>query len=343
MLRIAVVVCLAVATMAMPYDQDPDRPIATPFDYDLDGEWMAFKSTHNKQYRSDEELLRRLIWEENVRYIEKHNLQADRGVHRYWLGMNKYGDMSNNEFVSVMNGFRGSTNFSNGCGHFTPPLNIKLTDLPDQVDWRTEGYVTPVKDQGQCGSCWSFSTTGSLEGQHFRKTGKLVSLSEKNLMDCDKGNDGCDGGFPSRAFEYIIKNKGIDTEESYPYEPEVGRCEFKRQDVGANEVSCMAIKSESEQDLQSAVATQGPISVGIDASQSSFQFYRSGVYEESDCSTTQLDHAVLVVGYGSENDQPYWLVKNSWSTSWGMDGYIRMARNEGNMCGIATKASFPTV
>ncbi|XP_053387958.1 procathepsin L-like [Mercenaria mercenaria] len=310
----------------------------------LDKEWESYKSVYGKQYESHVEGLRRQIWEDNIKYIELHNLEADRGLHTYRLGMNKYGDMTIDEFVSVMNGYK-----QNGtrvtCGTYNPPMNVDLSSLPETVDWRTKGYVTDVKDQGQCGSCWSFSTTGSLEGQNFKKTGKLVSLSEKNLMDCSKseGNKGCKGGDVDRAFAYVIKNKGIDTEKSYPYEPKARPCMFKQQSVGATERSCMDIKSGSEDNLKSAVATVGPVSVAIDANHRSFQLYRSGVYSERMCSSTKLDHAVLAVGYGKEKMDDYWLVKNSWGNSWGQKGYIMMSRNKRNQCGIATEASFPTM
>ena len=146
------------------------------------------------------------------------------------------------------------------------------------LDWRTEGYVTPVKDQGQCGSCWSFSTTGALEGQHFKQTGQLVSLSEQNLVDCagDQGNDGCDGGWMDQAFEYIKVNDGIDTEESYPYEAVNVSCRFSADNVGATVSGYTDVASGDESALQQAVATIGPISIAIDASHDSFQHYKSG-------------------------------------------------------------------
>ncbi|XP_045184526.2 procathepsin L-like [Mercenaria mercenaria] len=330
MLRAAVLGCLLATSLA--------------FNSFLDNEWESYKSAYGKQYEHGVEGLRRQIWESNIKYIEQHNLEADRGLHTYRLGMNEYGDLTNEEFVSVMNGFKQNAT-KKVCGKFNPPMNVDLSSLPDTVDWRKEGYVTEIKNQGQCGSCWSFSATGSLEGQNFKKTGKLVSLSEKNLMDCSKpeGNKGCEGGLMDQAFAYVIKNEGIDTEESYPYKPKNGPCEFKSEDIGATEKSCMDIETGSEDDLQAAVATVGPISVGIDASHASFQLYRSGVYNERRCSTKKLDHGVLAVGYGKDLMKDYWLVKNSWGKSWGQEGYIMMSRNKDNQCGIATQASFPTM
>ncbi|KAL3886610.1 hypothetical protein ACJMK2_026594 [Sinanodonta woodiana] len=319
--------------------------VAGPINLELSSEWELFKSTYVKNYAQEEDLLRRVIWERNLKHVQQHNIEADRGVHTFWLGMNEYADMTPEEFVSAMNGYRMNASKTFQCGKFMTPSHVKLSDLPTTVDWRTEGYVTGVKNQGQCGSCWAFSTTGSLEGQHFKKTGQLVSLSEQNLVDCsqEEGNDGCQGGLMDQAFDYVIQNKGIDTEESYPYKAKDGVCKFKKTNIGATEVSCMDIEHGSEADLQMAVATVGPISVGIDASHLSFQLYKSGVYYESACSSVNLDHGVLVVGYGIDGCDGYWLVKNSWGTSWGMQGYIMMTRNDSNMCGIATQASFPTV
>ena len=183
-----------------------------------------------------------------------------------------------------------------------------------------------------------------MEGQHFRKTGRLVSLSEQNLIDCTSAVDGCKGGTAKAAFMQVKKEGGIDTEESYPYHAEQEVCHFDRRFVGATDVGYGTIKAFDEFLLKLAVATVGPISVAIDSSHSSFQFFdKTGVYYEPNCSSTDLDHAVLVVGYGSENGQDYWLVKNSWGTDWGDNGYIKMARNRNNHCGIATEAVYPLV
>lgn len=310
-------------------------------------QWELFKRVHEKTYATvEEEANRRTIWEANLAKIEKHNLEADLGLHTYTLGMNRFGDMSNEEFKKQMNGLKISANEQTADFDrhtFLAPSNVQI---PDAVDWRKQGYVTPIKDQGQCGSCWAFSATGSLEGQHYAKTKQLVSLSEQNLVDCSGkfGNMGCDGGLMDSAFQYIKANKGIDTEQSYPYEARDGKCRFKAANVGATDTGFVDIKHQNETDLQVAIATIGPISVAIDASQDSFQFYKSGVYNEPDCSSTELDHGVLAVGYDTTSaNKQYYIVKNSWGTSWGQQGYIWMTRNKRNQCGIATMASYPLV
>ncbi|XP_013413907.1 cathepsin L1 [Lingula anatina] len=306
----------------------------------LDSEWEQYKRHYGKNYFAEESRYRRLVWERNLAYIAKHNREFDMGIHSYTLGQNEYADMTSEEFVARMNGYR-MRNVTRGNLHI-PKRGVQV---PDSIDWRTQGYVTEVKNQGSCGSCWAFSTTGSLEGQHFKKTGKLVSLSEQNLVDCSRaeGNQGCQGGLMDNAFNYIKKNNGIDTEESYPYKGTNGQCHFQASSVGATLTSYTDIKKGSEDDLLNAVGTVGPVSVAIDASHLSFQLYRSGVYDPFFCSSTRLDHGVLAVGYGSDNGRKYWLVKNSWGKTWGQKGYIWMARDARNKCGIATSASYPVV
>ena len=200
---------------------------AAIFDATLDNSWVEFQKTYNKEYNTVEESTqRRLTWEANLKFINQHNLEESLGLHTYRVGINKYGDMTNQEFVKQMNGYKLSTSNKEGS-KFLKPSSV---EIPDSVDWRTQGYVTPIKDQGQCGSCWAFSAIASLEGQHFKKAGTLVSLSEQNLVDCSKkqGNQGCNGGLMDQAFTYIKVNKGIDTEASYPYKAKVIFLFFKK-------------------------------------------------------------------------------------------------------------------
>ena len=270
-----------------------------------------------------------------MRFIDDHNANADK--FGFTLAMNEFGDLEDSEFVSIYNGYlmegrKNSTKLFVRDPDFVPLAN---------VDWRDKGAVTNVKNQGQCGSCWSFSATGSLEGQHFLKKGQLVSLSEQNLVDCSTtyGNHGCKGGLMDNAFRYIKANGGIDTEESYPYQAHNEMCRFKRDDVGATDTGYQDIPHRNEDALAEAIQQVGPISVAIDASKRTFRYYHSGVYYDPTCSSVKLDHGVLAVGLGPE----YYIVKNSWGPTWGDEGYVKMARNRENACGIATQASYPLV
>jgi len=307
--------------------------------------WNQWKTQFNKQYTSETEELRRMgIFYENLAYIEQHNAHSD--SFGFQLAMNKFGDLQSSEFASIYNGLR----LKQLRAPNTPAAPNAPPSLPVSIDWRQSGVVTGIKNQGQCGSCWSFSATGSMEGAHALATKNLTSLSEENLVQCSQkeGDQGCNGGLMDDAFQYVITNKGIDTEASYPYTSGNGQtggpCAFKKVNIGATISSFKDVTSGSESALQVAVGTIGPVSVAIDASHQSFQFYSGGIYYEPACSSTQLDHGVLSVGYGANSTgTQFWLVKNSWGTDWGLAGYIMMSRNHGNNCGIATAASYPIV
>jgi len=221
-----------------------------------------------------------------------------------------------------------------------------VSALPTSVDWRTQNAVTPIKDQGQCGSCWAFSTTGALEGIVAIKTGTLTSFSEQQLVDCSSsyGNEGCNGGLMDQAFQYIVDKKGLCSEASYPYKAVDGSCKTCTVVSGSNISGYQDVAANSESSLQAAVAGQ-PVSVAIEADTMVFQFYSGGILSDPSCGT-QLDHGVLAVGYGTDSaGKAYWIVKNSWGNSWGEQGYIRLARNvsaKQGECGIAMQASFPT-
>ncbi|GFG33752.1 hypothetical protein Cfor_05107 [Coptotermes formosanus] len=247
-------------------------------------EWEYFKVQYGKKYKPEEDKYHMKVFMENKYKIIKHNAAYEKGQHSFKLGMNQYGDMLHHEFVNTMNGFRGNSSGMNESSvmgaTFISPANV---ELPDHVDWRKRGAVTTVKDQGDCGSCWAFSSTGALEGQHFRKTGVLVSLSEQNLIDCSGkyGNNGCDGGTMDASFSYVRDNKGIDTENSYQYEAVDDNCRYNPRTSGATDKGFVDIATGNEHKLQEAVATKGPISAAIDASLSSFQFYERGTGFES--------------------------------------------------------------
>uniref|UniRef100_W5LHM9 Cathepsin K n=1 Tax=Astyanax mexicanus TaxID=7994 RepID=W5LHM9_ASTMX len=307
----------------------------------LDSEWEKWKVTHRKEYNGlGEEDIRRAIWEKNTRLIEAHNQEYELGIHSYELGMNHLGDMTVEEVAEKMFGLQMPMD-SDDTNTYVPDEYEKL---PKSIDYRKLGYVSPVRNQGSCGSCWAFSSVGALEGQLMKTTGQLVELSPQNLVDCVKENDGCGGGYMTNAFNYVKTNKGIDSEEAYPYVGEDQQCAYNKSGKAAACRGFKEVKKGSEGALTSALAKVGPVSVGIDAMQSTFQFYKRGVYYDPNCDKENINHAVLAVGYGvTPKGKKYWIVKNSWGEEWGKQGYVLMARNRNNACGIANLASFPVM
>ncbi|XP_073704073.1 cathepsin S-like [Garra rufa] len=311
------------------------------FNTNLDQHWELWKTTHSKLYSSkDEELGRRELWEKNLELVTIHNLEASMGLHSYDLGMNHMGDMTTEEILQSLATTRVPPGFKRQTPEF---VGSSRAAVPDSLDWREKGYVTSVKNQGACGSCWAFTAVGSLEGQLMKTTGKLVDLSAQNLVDCSSsyGNKGCNGGWITKAFQYVIDN-GIDSESYYPYKAVQGQCRYDPSQRAANCTKYYYVHQGDEEALKEAVANIGPISVAIDATRPQFVFYRSGVYNDPSC-TKKINHGVLVVGYGAIAGQDFWLVKNSWGTTFGDGGYIRMARNQNNMCGIASYPCYPVM
>ncbi|XP_064958461.1 senescence-specific cysteine protease SAG39-like [Musa acuminata AAA Group] len=302
-------------------------------------EWMA---RHGRAYKDAAEKEQRLrIFKSNVEYIESFNA----GKRKYQLAANQFADLTHEEFKAMHTGFKpsgtGAKKAGNGFRHGS------LSSVPDSVDWRSKGAVTPIKDQGLCGSCWAFTVVAAVEGITKIATGKLISLSEQQLVDCDvHGKDqGCQGGDMDAAFEFIVNNGGITSEANYPYEEVQRLCNAHNASfVVATIESHEDVPTNDEKALRKAVANQ-PVSVGIDAGSSlDFQLYSGGVFS-GECGT-DLDHAVTVVGYGTTSDgTKYWLAKNSWGETWGENGYIRMERDvaaKEGLCGIAMQASYPT-
>ncbi|KAN0026241.1 hypothetical protein ACTFIV_007225 [Dictyostelium citrinum] len=320
--------CVLLVSVATAKQQLSEAEYRTAFT-----NWMI---AHQRSYLSEEFNARYNIFKANMDYVNQWNSKGSQTV----LGLNNFADITNEEYRNTYLG----TKFD--ASSLVIEQDTENGFQAATVDWRNKGAVTPIKNQGQCGGCWSFSTTGSTEGAQFQANGNknLVSLSEQNLIDCSTANSGCNGGLMTDAFEYIISNGGIDTEESYPYEAKDGKCKYNSKNSAAKLKSYKNVKTGSESSLATAVNVN-PVSVAIDASQQSFQLYTSGIYYEPDCSSTSLDHGVLAVGYGSgseaSSDSDYWIVKNSWGTSWGIEGYILMSRNRDNNCGIATMASYP--
>ena len=288
-----------------------------------------FKQKFNKVYSSVEEEAKRLaIFAANLEIAAEYQA-ADSGA---TYGVTQHSDLTQEEFRQQ---FLGLVHKPEDL-ELPVAADIQPTTV-DSIDWVQKGAVTPVKNQGQCGSCWAFSTTGNLEGVNFLKTGKLVSLSEQQLVDCDTkfGDHGCQGGLPSNAYKYILSNKGIDTEQSYPYKGVGGTCQAKQGKVGVSITNWTKI-SQDETQIAAQLVKRGPLSIGINAGP--MQFYGGGVScpWKILCNPKQLDHGVLIVGYGTDSQKgDYWKIKNSWGPGWGEQGYYRICRGKG-ACGLNT-------
>ncbi|WOL11310.1 hypothetical protein Cni_G20072 [Canna indica] len=305
--------------------------------------YERWRSHHTVSRDLDDKHRRFNVFKENVMFIHESNKEAK----PYKLKLNKFGDMTTEEFRRTYAGSKidhhRMLQGSDLRGKFTYE---KADDLPSSIDWREKGAVNAVKNQGTCGSCWAFSAVGAVEGINQIKTKELVSLSEQELMDCDKGyNQGCYGGLMTYAFKYMKKSGGIRTEKDYPYLGLDGqKCKSRKKKSRLVVIDGHEnVPTNDEDALLKAVAHQ-PVSVAIEASGPSFQFYSEGVFTGS-CGTA-LDHGVVAVGYGETQDgTKYWIVRNSWGADWGEKGYVRMKRGVSSgspgLCGIARLASYP--
>jgi len=287
------------------------------------------KAEHDKRFE---------IFKDNMDKIEEHN----KGEHSWKMGITQFSDMTAEEFKAYV--ACGSLKHKKADSVFVAPRNWNKTGV-SSIDWVAKGAVTPVKNQQSCGSCWAFSTTGAMEGRYQIAKGQLNSLSEQELVDCSKENSGCNGGLMDYAFKFAIQNKGLCSESDYPYVAykhyfcEDSRC--SKEDEITNYVDVESTTAALE-----AACSEGPVSIAIEADQSAFQQYTSGVLTGR-CGTG-LDHGVLLVGFGTDNGQDYWKVKNSWGANWGEEGYIRLCRNCNanngkGQCGILESASYPVV
>lgn len=316
--------------------------------------WEAFVDyalDYEKSYRNDANdhdvvQLRFRSFATNLERIQTHNEAYERGEHSFTLGLNDLADLADAEYKQLLSYRTRDSKSSSASETFVKPENVE--DLPATWDWREHSTVTPVKNQGQCGSCWAFSAVAAMECAYALSTGTLESLSEQELVDCTlNGIDTCNhGGEMSEGYEEIITNhKGkIDREEDYRYTAESkGVCNAKDDKAIGHFTSYANVTSGDEAALQAAIATKGVQAVAIDASSFTFQLYRHGVYSWPLCGNAHdaLDHGVAAAGYGVYKKKDYWLVKNSWGNSWGMKGYIMMSRNKDNQCGIATDATYP--
>ncbi len=292
--------------------------------------FQEFLKKENKKYSTAEEYLARFkIFESNYLKLESFSINVDR---KHSVGINKFADMTPQEFRRT---------YLN--------LNIKLVDVlkaqseqltfaeeaPEAHDWRSTGAVGPVKDQGSCGSCWAFSTVGNLEGLNYLKTKQFVQYSEQQLVDCDKNDSGCNGGLMENAYDYLISAGGIEKQADYKYTGRDGSCKFVKTKAALQVVGHVSAASQDENEVKSFLYSTGPLAIALNADP--LQFYNGGIIDAdaNDCDPQGLNHGVTLVGYGSENGTDYWIVKNSWGSGWGEDGYFRMARGKGT-CGINT-------
>jgi len=297
-------------------------------------DFAAHKAKYNKSFSPSEENMRHENYLVAIAEINRHNAEYDQGKHTWFKGENEFLDWTQEEF-DARNGYTEGQ-IKTGRTH------VPKGASPDSVDWRQQGAVNGVKNQGQCGSCWAFGTVAALEGQTAIKKGNLPDCSEQQLVDCDRQSSGCQGGLPDFANQYIAQqgSNGLDTQSSYPYTARDGTCDTSKTQDGQN--VCATINGhtnvpQGESSLQQAVGTVGPITIGVNASP--WSSYAGGIYDDSSCSA-RLNHAVAAVGY--DTNQNYWIVRNSWGSSWGEQGYIRMVMGK-NMCGLSNDASYPNV
>jgi len=303
--------------------------------------FREFLTANNKSYATPEERVARLaVFAVNLEYIE-HFQQVEEGDASY-SHLSPFADISPEEF-SLRHGFRASDWVAPSAEELDSEAMLSVASLPDDFDWRAKGAVNPVKNQEQCGSCWAFATVANIEGAGFVSTGKLVSLSEQELVDCDKatGDQGCGGGLPSNAFKDMIQNNiGLELEKAYPYEARNGKCQAS----GSQEVSFIgawkAISTDEDQ-IAAALMQYGPLAIGINAGP--MQFYSGGISKpwKALCNPKKLDHGVAIVGFGVQEGTKYWTIRNSWGASWGEQGYYRIVRGTG-ACGLNTMVSTAT-
>jgi len=299
--------------------------------------WSAWKNQHKKTYSTAEEATRFGIFVENFNKIHRLNAEST-GVQ---FAVNKFADLTTTEFKQI---YASGVLSNNDHEEVSSKLSLRRAiSLPESIDWREKGAVTPVKYQGACGSCWAFSVTGVLEGFNFVKTGELLSFSEQQLVDCARlAGFGCLGGYPNLAIQYTAKN-GLETEADYPYSAKRSQCQFNSSKAHKVNSGYQMVTPQSTDQLKAALINF-PVSVLVESGQETFQFYKSGVIT-TNCDD-KLDHAVLAVGYQKVEDSEAFIVKNSWGTDWGVDGYVYISTNQTEnqgfgVCGILSKPMIP--
>lgn len=309
---------------------------------DIEQKWNEFKIVHKKLYGSSiEEQKRYLIFSKNVKKIEEHNEKYDKGLSTYKMGINHLADLTAEEF---MNRYGINTNFYQGkrFNKSNKKISKSFKEL-DSIDWREKGAITPVLDQGECNSCYSFSSVSVVEAQHFITNNNLVPLSVQEVIDCSQeyGSAGCGGGFMESTYHYI-RDYGIMSSKDYPFTGhETGECLHNQSKIITQVHDYFDIAPEHEEELTRVVTEVGPATLAFDVTDS-FQFYKSGIFHDDKCNPYHLNHCVAAVGYGIENGTKYWTLRNSWGPTWGENGYFRLERDV-NACGLAMWASYATV
>ncbi|XP_030465510.2 macrodontain-1-like [Syzygium oleosum] len=302
-------------------------------------EWMT---GHGRDYKDVAEKVKRFqIFLENLKFVEEFKRTANR---TYKVGLNKFSDLTNEEFRATYAGYKSPSSTRSNSSQVHSFEYQGLNSIPERVNWVEQGAVNPIKLQGPCGSSWAFSVVATVEAITKIKSGMLPNLSVQQLLDCatNGGNWGCHGGLMDNGFKYIIENEGISSTSNYPYTGVDGTCDKQAASVVEAIISAYRDVPAKEDDMLKAVAMQ-PVSVALDSSGPAFQNYAGGVFN-GPCDAN-LDHAVTVVGYGTDEEgTKYWLVRNSWDAPWGESGYMRIQRDsgvEGGLCGIALKVSYP--
>jgi len=301
--------------------------------------FLSFIKTHNKQYQSLGEMSQRyLIFKENLHRIEQLNNNSTSAK----FGINQFADISPQEFKQKYLMRKPIIPKDKDPSSILKPKDVTI---PTSFDWRDNGAVTPVKDQGQCGSCWAFSAVENVESMWIlagKATNMTLKLSEQQVVDCDTSDGGCDGGDTPTAYDYIISAGGIESDQDYPYHATDGHCKFDAKKVTAKISQWKyATQRKDEQTLQQNLVSWGPMSICVDAEY--WQYYESGVLTAWQCAwINMLDHCVDVIGYNSGASTPYWIVRNSWSTGWGVKGYIYLSMGE-NTCGMTEEVTTAVV
>jgi len=314
----------------------------------VDQQWAQFKERHSKSYASlTEENDRREIWKEEMEMVDKHNMEAEEGLHTYTLGENEFSDLTFQEFLRTMTGYNESLDFDVLSD---PTVEGKFQEdtfgFPQSWDCRDHGLVSTVRSQGSCGSCWAFAAVGAVEGAWAKEKGQLYRLSEQELIDCDKSDGGCHGGGISSALTWVHNHRGLAKNADYGvghYHPSQGNCHHKEEETVASLKRVRHVASKNEADLKRAVHNAGPVAMSVHVNKK-FKAYKSGIFNDPTCPKNSANHAMLTVGwkYSTKEKKTKWIVKNSWGKSWGQGGYIYLEYGK-NVCGMAKSPLYAEV